>query len=195
MSRRLILIGGTAGSGKSSLARTLSGDLGAGWLQLDTVWIAMKAAVQGSPAFDLLDAAGRMHRGGDSDDELLAAHVAASQAVCESLPAVLDFELDTHSVVVADGAWLLPSFVAGLALPETEVRCVFLQHADVDGVVAALASRRGGRPWEEHHLRMNRQIWQYGAWVAEQAIVHDLPVVDPLPFATIVERARGALAL
>lgn len=44
MRRRLILVGGSAGSGKTSVARTLAGDLGAGWLQLDTVWIAMKAA-------------------------------------------------------------------------------------------------------------------------------------------------------
>src|SRR3712207_1057290 len=135
MSRRLILIGGSAGSGKTSVARTLSGQLGAGWLQLDTVWIAMRAAAeQRSPAFELLDVAGRMRRGGDSDDELLAAHVAASQAVCAVLPAVFNFEVDTHSVVVADGAWLLPSFVAALELPRTEVRCVFLQHADVNGV-------------------------------------------------------------
>jgi len=42
---------------------------------------------------------------------------------------------------------------------------------------------------------MNRQIWQYGAWVCEQARVHDLPVLDPLPVATLTDRARAALTL
>ena len=196
MGRRLILIGGSAGSGKTTLAQTLARDLDAGWLQLDTVWIAMKAAAcHGSPAYDLLDVDGRMRRGGDSDEELLAAHVAASEAVCGVLPAVFDFELEARPVLVADGAWLLPSFVAGLEGPDTDVRSAFLQHADVDGVAAALAPRLRGRPPQERHVRMNRQIWQYGAWVRDQARAHDLPVLDPLPFATLTDRARVALRL
>src|SRR5213592_5009702 len=51
MTSRLVLVGGTTGSGKTTVARTLAGDLGAGWLQLNTVWIAMKAAGgHGTPA-------------------------------------------------------------------------------------------------------------------------------------------------
>ena len=65
MRKRLILIGGSAGSGKTTVAQTLAGSLRAGWLQLDTVLIAMKAAAgEGSPAFSLLDVAGRMRRAG-----------------------------------------------------------------------------------------------------------------------------------
>jgi predicted kinase len=36
MRKRLILVGGSAGSGKSTVAQTLAGDLGAGWLLPDT---------------------------------------------------------------------------------------------------------------------------------------------------------------
>ncbi len=46
---------------------------------------------------------------------------------------------------------------------------------------------------QERHVRVNRQIWQYGAWVGVQARVHDLPVLDPLPFSTLTDRARAAL--
>ena len=196
MRRRLILVGGSAGSGKTTVAQTIASDLDAGWLQLDTVWIAMKAATRhGSPEYSLLNVDDRMRRGGDSDDELLAAHVAASEAVCAVLPEVFAFELETRPVLVADGAWLLPSFVAGLGVPNADVCSVFLQHADVDGVAAALAPRLRGRPAQERHVRMNRQIWQYGAWIREQARAHDLSVLDPLPFATLADRARVALAL
>jgi hypothetical protein len=42
---------------------------------------------------------------------------------------------------------------------------------------------------------MNRQIWEYGDWVAVQAKAHGLPVLDPSPFSTLTNRARAALAI
>jgi len=42
---------------------------------------------------------------------------------------------------------------------------------------------------------MNRQIWQYGAWISEQARTHAVPVLDPMPFATLAQRASAALRL
>lgn len=194
MRRRLILVGGCAGSGKTMLARELADSLGAGWLQIDTVWLAMKAATgAGSVAPGLLDVAARMAQASNSDDEVLEAHVAAARAVCDVLPEVFTFELETHQVLVADGAWLLPCFVAGLQVPETEVGSVFLRQPDVESVAAALAPRLGGRPPEERHLLMNRRIWQYGAWLCAEALAHGLPVIDSLPFASLPHRARAAL--
>ena len=40
---------------------------------------------------------------------------------------------------------------------------------------------------------MNRRIFQYGAWMADEARAHHLPVVDALPFESLLDRARGAL--
>lgn len=193
MRKRLLLVGGTAGSGKTTVAQTLAHDLGAGWLQLDTVWIALKAAaVPGSPELEVLDVAGRI-ADENSDEQVLAEVVAAGEAVCRVLPDVFAFELDTHSVMVADGGWLLPSFITGLRLPDTEVRCVFLQHADVEGVAAALAPRLEGRAPRERHHRANLRIWQYGAWVSVEARARDLPVLDPVPFTTLLDRVKAVL--
>ena len=41
---------------------------------------------------------------------------------------------------------------------------------------------------------MNRLIWQYGAWIRDEARARDLPVLDPRPFATLTDRAGAALA-
>ena len=194
MTRRLFLVAGSAGSGKSTLAKALAHQLDAGWLQLDSIWLAMKvAAGEGTPARDVLDIDRRMRREDEADDDVLAAHVAASGEVCHALPTVLDLELQAHERLVVDGAWLLPSFVTKLELADTEARAVYIVQRSEADVEAALIPRRGGLPLEDRHRLMNRRIFQYGAWLADEARAYDLPVVEALPFESLLERARAAL--
>jgi 2-phosphoglycerate kinase len=194
MTRRLLLIGGSAGSGKSTVARSLASQLGAGWLQIDTVWVALKAAVRpDTPAYDELAVDQRIADENDSDEVILAAQVAAAETVCRVLPEVLAFELATHDVLVSDGAWLTPSFVTGLALHDTDVSAIYLQHTSLNGVATALAPRLVGRERQERHIRMDRRIWQYGDWLAAEARRHGFPVLDPLPFDSIDARVMHAL--
>ena len=196
MIRRLVLVGGSAGTGKTTLARGLAAELRAGWLQLDSLWLAMKVgAGEGTAAYDILDIDGRMGRDEESDEEVLAGHIRAAEKVCSVLPTVLPLELQAHEALVVDGAWLVPSFVAGLSLSDCEVSAVYVAHTDESGVAETLASRLGGRRPEERHLRMNRRIHQYGAWLTEQARAHGLPVVEALPFDTLNSRVNSALRL
>jgi 2-phosphoglycerate kinase len=194
VTRRLFLVSGSAGSGKSTLAKALAHELDAGWLQLDSIWLAMKvAAGDDTQAQDLLDIDRRMRRKDESDDGVLAAHVAASGEVCRALPTVLRLELEAHERLVVDGAWLLPSFVTELELPDTEVRAVYVVQRTETDVEAALIPRRGGLPLEDSHRLMNRRIFQYGTWLAAEAHAHNLPVVEALPFKSLLDRARAAL--
>jgi 2-phosphoglycerate kinase len=194
VTRRLFLIAGSAGSGKSTLAKAVAHELDAGWLQLDSIWLAMKVAVgEGTPARAVLDIDRRMRLENEADDDVLAAHVAASGEVCRALPTVLELELQAHERLVVDGAWLLPSFVRKLELPDTEVRGVYVVQRTEAEVEAALIPRRGGLPLEDRHRLMNRRIFQYGAWLAEEARAHGLPVVEALPFESLLDRTRAVL--
>ncbi len=194
VTRRLFLVAGSAGSGKSTLAKALAHELEAGWLQLDSIWLAMKvAAGEGTPAQEVLDIDRRMRLEDEPDEDVLAARVAASGEVCRALPTVLGLELEAHERLVVDGAWLLPSFVMELELPDTEVRAVYVVQRTEADVQAALIPRRGGLPLEDRHRLMNRRIFQYGAWLADQARAHGLPVVEALPFESLLDRAQAAL--
>jgi hypothetical protein len=123
---RLLLIGGAAGTGKSIVARTLATRLNAAWLQLDTLWIAMRdAAPQNSKERALLDIEQRIRAQAEPAEVLLDHHIAASETVCAALPHALGFELQTHPTVVADGAWLIPEFAAQLDLDDVNIRSVF----------------------------------------------------------------------
>jgi 2-phosphoglycerate kinase len=194
VTRRLFLIAGSAGSGKSTLAKALAHELDAGWLQLDSIWLAMKvAAGEGTPARDVLDIDRRMREEDEADDDVLAAHIVASSEVCRALPTVLGLELQAHERLVVDGAGLLPSFVTELELPNTEVRAVYVVQRTEADVEKALIPRRGGLPLEDRHRLMNRRIFQYGAWLADEARAHNLPVVGALPFESLLDRAHAAL--
>jgi len=94
---------------------------------------------------------------------------------------------------VADGAWLLPSFVTGLDLPDTDLSVVYVVQRTEADVEAALMPRRGGLPIEDRHRLMNRRIFQYGAWLADEARAHNLPIVEALPFESLLDRAKAAL--
>ena len=194
VTRRVFLVAGSAGSGKSTLAKALAHELDAGWLQLDSIWLALRvAAGEGTPVGDVLDIDRRMRREDEADDDVLAAHVAASGEVCRALPTVLELELEAHERLVVDGAWLLPSFVTELELPDTEVRSVYVVQRTEADVEAALIPRRGVVPLEDRHRLMNRRIFQYGVWLADQAHAHGLPVVEALPFESLLDRALAAL--
>lgn len=194
MTRQLFLIAGSAGSGKTTMAKAMARQLDAGWLQLDSIWLAMKAALgEGPPGYNVLDIDRRMRRADEADDAVLAAHIAASNAVCCGLPTVFELELQAHERLVADGAWLLPAWVRELELPDTEIHVVYVVHRTEADVEAALIARRDGLPLRDRHRLMNRRIFQYGVWLNHQAQAYNLPVVEALPFETLPVRALAAL--
>jgi hypothetical protein len=89
----------------------------------------------------------------------------------------------------------VPSFVAGLALDDTPVAAIYLQHTSPEGVTTALAPRLAGRKRQARHIRLDRRIWQYGDWLAAEARRHGFPVLDPLPFETLDARVVYALGV
>ena len=99
-----------------------------------------------------------------------------------------------HARLVVDGAWLLPSFVTGLELPDTEVRSVYVVQRTEADVEAALIPRRGGLLLEHRHRLMNRRIFPVRRLAGRKARAHDLPVVEALPFESLLDRARAALS-
>lgn len=123
---RLLLVGGAAGTGKSTVARALAARLDGAWLQPGTLWIAMRdAAPAGSDERGRLDIDQRIRAQAEPADELLGHHITASAAVYAALPHALAFEFQTHPTVVADG----PLAVARLRHPPDlgrgDIRCVF----------------------------------------------------------------------
>jgi predicted kinase len=194
--RHLYLIGGSAGAGKTTTARQLAQDLGAGWLQVDTLWLALQdAAAPGSAARRLLAIDERIRQLDGTPEELVEHQVQAAEFVCAALGRALLFELQAHESVVADGAWLLPEFMATLQLDHTAVSGAIIHEADRAEVQASMASRREGprmvAPWHELSATTS---WQYGNRIAEEARLHSIPIVAARPRDTLLTRLHTVLA-
>jgi 2-phosphoglycerate kinase len=195
--RRLYLVGGSAGAGKTTTCRLLAHELEAGWLQIDTVWLALEDAFPpGSDEHTLLSIDERIRKQQGSVEDLVEQQVRAAAFVCKALRRALMFELEAHRTVVADGAWLLPAYMAGLELENTAVAGAILHEPDRDEVKAAMASRRTKArmvaPWHDLSATVS---WQFGNRMAQEAAPLGIPVVAARPRDTLVSRLKLALAL
>ena len=196
--RTLILIGGATAAGKSTTAAAIARLLGAQWFQIDTLWRAFAEALPaGSPERELLQLDNHDRLRTARPEDLRDQHIAASRFICRTLPKAFAAELLFHETVVADGAWLLPEFVASLAIPEMEVRtrAVFIHEADATEVKNTMRRRRG-LPVTASWQRGGAAAWAlHGDWLAAEAKRFGIPAVSARPRETLTARVMAGLAL
>jgi 2-phosphoglycerate kinase len=192
----LIFIGGATAAGKTTTAKALAAELGAGWLQVDIIWLAVKAAFpEGSAERNLLalDELGVLL---STPPEVLAArHKLASAFICGTLDAPIAHTLHHHRVVVVDGAWLLPEWVAAFASPGVTVRGVFIHEAEAREITLAMKQRKGVTETLPFQKANAAAAWIRGNALAEEARRVGLPVVEARPRATLLARVRGAVGV
>lgn len=191
MTKQLVLLGGAAGAGKSTTARALADQLNAGWLQLDTIWVALQGVFpQDSPEYQLLRVDERVRSSDDPVEALVEHHIATSRFVCQALPRALAFELQSHEALVADGSWLVPEFLAGLALDGARITALVLHEPNIDEVRIAMESRRTRKMTAAWHERGVQVSWRYGNWLASEGLRHGIPVVAARPRDSLLHRVR-----
>lgn len=196
MSSRLLLIGGSSGAGKTTIARELARELSAGSLQVDTIWIALRAAARpGTPEHAAFDIDRRIKTGEESVDALVDAHTTACELVCGVLPDVLSFELRAHRTLVADGAWLTPAFMASFRPSGVDVSAVVIHEPEQAEVLRAMRGRSpfpSTMPWQRRGAEVS---WRLGNVLAARARELDVPVVSARPRAELLASVKNALEI
>ncbi len=189
----MLVIGGGAAVGKTTVARELAVRYRVSVLPIDAIWISLKAATDptSSPEFHYFD---------PPQEELLKRtpeylcdlHIKSAWAISETLDPVIEYLLWEQSPVILEGAWITPAVAGRWTKQYESVRAVFIHEPDVDEVLAAMLARSGER--SPTHLKkvISKVCWLFGNWVREQALAERLPMVTAPPRRTLTERVLAA---
>ena len=189
---RVFLIGGHSYAGKTTATDRLALALGVPWMMVDDLRLAFQRACvtlpKGTSAlyFDKTP-----HFWRRQPEEIRDALIAV-ELLSAPLEVIIENHVDQGIPIVIEGDGILPSLLSRPSVVERArmVRTVFLVEPDESKVLANMPVR--GRHTEgmtQDELRNEaRAKWLYGQWLAGEAARYNLPVIQPRPWETLVQR-------
>jgi 2-phosphoglycerate kinase len=194
----ILLIGGSVGTGKSTLSRKLAAHFGVLAIEGDLFRQVLLSAVPKETQPEL-------HRFGEPDtwtrptEELVADTMAADMYLCHMSELVLTRQDVRQEPSILEAVWVQPEFAvqesfAGQSL-KGRVRSLFLVEPEIDAIEGRLAQR--GEWWsripaEQREARV-AFFHAFGLEVRRRAEALGLPVLESRPFDTLLDRALVAL--
>ena len=189
----VLLIGGSSGTGKTTLARAIGRQCGAAWAQADDFRLVLQRLTTPSqqPALHAFLSEEVWHR---PPEDLRDLFIAVGAVVSHALEIVVANHVATHAPLVLEGDGIVPAMAAlrcfaGLDVGD-RVRSVFLHQPDEAAILRGMASRgRGFGGLSEHERRAQaRASWLYGEWLRSEAGQAALPTVESEPWQTLAGR-------
>lgn len=198
----LLLVLGSSGVGKTLAAQQLGLRLGLPWLQVDDLRLALQRSRATLPATDgtaalyfFLDKP-KVWR--QQPERLRDALIAVGRVLSPAIEVVIENHIATAAPLILEGDGIVPSLLVRPPVREHvasgRVRAVCLVEPDEAALFANMAARgRGFTEWSPSEQRTQaRAAWLYGHWLATEARRHGLPVLEPRPWETLVERIARA---
>jgi 2-phosphoglycerate kinase len=193
---RVLLIAGSSGIGKTTVARQLGLRFGTSWLHVDDLRPAFQHSRVTLPeaTADLYFFEETPDVWSLSETQLRDGLIAVGHVLEPALEVVIENHVDTMAPVVIEGDGILPSLFARPPVHDRvitgQVRAVFLVEPEEEIMLAnILARRRGLRERTEGELRTEaRAKWLYGQWLATEAHRFGLSVLEVRPWSTLIER-------
>jgi 2-phosphoglycerate kinase len=184
---RILLLGGTTATGKSTTARIIARRLGIGYVSNDSLWKALLAMT--TPETHPLFHEWWRPEVNDGPPEALAKlHAEEAEAMTPAIEAFVDRELAERSRLVFHGAWITPELAARKADATPEFRAVFIDERDEAALLGSMVTRSGRTEPDARQVILARTSILYGDWLREGAERHHLPLVPSRPHDTLADR-------
>ncbi|GAA2266522.1 hypothetical protein GCM10010430_59440 [Kitasatospora cystarginea] len=191
----ILLVGGASGVGKSRAAAQLALEAGAFVVEFDDVVSAVQTVTTAGQH------PGLHHFDGIPDTSALGVarvvelQIATANALEPAVLGVVRNRLTVEVPALVEGDYLTPAAAARAiregAAAGRSVRAVFLHEQDAAQITANYAEREPGAGVQSHRADVSAR---YSRWLAEQAGLHALPVVDCRPWDTLPQRIRQTLS-
>lgn len=196
----VLLIGGSSGTGKTTLAEAIGRTVGVPWLQAADVRLALQRITRPSqqPALHAFLAESVWQR---PSEELRDRFIAVGEIVSHALEIVVANHVATDAPLVLEGDGIVPAMASLRTFAGLEVgdlaRAVFLVEPDEAVILRTMQDRRRGidRSTEPEQRTQAHASWLYGQWLRTQAERHGLPVVEARPWATLADRVRDIVGM
>lgn len=197
----VLLIGGSSGTGKTTVSAEIGRRFDASWLQVDDLRLALQhTRVRLPRESDALsfftDTPGVWEL---PPERLRDGLIAVGEAMAPAIEIVVENHVATDAPVVIEGDGILPSLLARPALrhrlADGRVRAVLLAEPDEEVILANMLARgRGIAGQSDPALRTQAQANRlFGRWLADEAARFGLPVLESRPWTELADRIDGAL--
>ena len=125
--------------------------------------------------------------------------IATGEVLSSAIEIVVTNHCDNAGPVIVEGDSILPSLLDRPLIRQymmsDQVKAVFLVEPDENVLFANMVARGRGiakRPISELHTEAHAK-WLYGQWLTEQAHHYSLPMLEPRPWDTLIERIAAYL--
>lgn len=183
----VLFIGGSSGTGKSSLAYEIAGFYGVNVLEVDDVCISVETVTTKEcfPAIHYWDSGiDWLDIGVDGNVNWL---IDVSKEMVPVLKAIVNRHLEDNLPVIIEGDFIYPEFTKSFDNPQ--VKSIFLYEPDVNQIVENYLSREGG---DLQQYRAEISI-VYGKWLVDSCKKNSISVIEARPWDTALARAIESL--
>ncbi|MDQ6908311.1 MAG: hypothetical protein M3176_15925 [Chloroflexota bacterium] len=124
--------------------------------------------------------------------------IAVGAVMSPAIEVVIENHIDQNVPVVIEGDGILPSLLrresVQLRATGGQIRAIFVVEPDEEAILANITARGWGMTgWSDVELQTDARVkWLYGQWLANEAVCFDLPVLEPRPWNTFIERLMNA---
>ncbi len=198
---KVLLIGGPSGVGKTIVARLIGQRLGVPWLEVDDLRLSLQRSrvilPENTAALYFFEEAPDVWR--LPSEQLRDGLISVAEIMSPAIEVVIENHVDNAAPIIIEGDGIVSSLFARPPVQARasggQARAVFLIESDEEVILANMLARGRGidRQSEAEQCTEARTKWLYGQWLAGEARRYNLPVLEPRPWTTLVERIIEAI--
>jgi 2-phosphoglycerate kinase len=199
---KVLLIGGSSGLGKTTMAQAVARHFGISTLLVDDIRLALQQITLPDQQPGLHVFSTDQEAAQRSPEQIRDGLIEVGQAILPALKIIMAHHVVVDGVgpIVIEGDGILPQLASqqefgelkhfwGLRT-EREIRALFLFEPEEEIIFQNFLKR--GRGFQELAPKEQRQLvhasWLYGQWLSQEVQRYQLPLIPVRPYETLLER-------